>query len=180
MQRFSKFIWIWGVIAGCLMILPIPAWAIGSLGEVAGNILVIAVEVIKIAFKVSTVLGIGLLIGSVLQYLAHRRNPVQVRISRPILFFVLGWVCIALPYIAQLSESSLIVEAVEQQTEEEREARRKERERHIQEEQQARRRARESRMKLRESQPEADQALSRQNEVPMMSLPPEEDRGFYD
>lgn len=66
-------------------------WAMGpvnGLGKIFGYICLIG--------------GIGMILGSFLQYRAHRENPSQIRLSTPIFLMVVGLVLIVLPFIGVL------------------------------------------------------------------------------
>ncbi|MAZ38962.1 MAG: hypothetical protein CMF49_02495 [Legionellales bacterium] len=60
----------------------------------------------KAMYGISFVLGIGFLLGSIIQYKQHRNNPQMVRISTPICYFILGLALIVSPFIAMLSTAS--------------------------------------------------------------------------
>lgn len=54
--------------------------------------------------------GIGMILGALLQYKAHRENPSQVRLTTPVFLLVVGVILIILPLIGLLTgyQSALI------------------------------------------------------------------------
>ena len=46
--------------------------------------------------------GVGMILGSFLQYRAHRENPSQVRLGTPVFLLVVGIILIILPFIGVL------------------------------------------------------------------------------
>jgi hypothetical protein len=74
-----------------------------SLGRVSSNVMEIFGHVNTVFSGVSTIAGIGMLCASFVQYKHHKRNRLQVPISRPIIFFILGLALMALPYAGELT-----------------------------------------------------------------------------
>jgi len=80
-----------------------------SLGGLAQNILGPFSAMGKIMMAVCIVGGVGFILGSVVQYKAHRENPTQVRISTPLLLLILGIALVSLPFLGKYSSSSLFL-----------------------------------------------------------------------
>ena len=80
---------------------PVPVQ--GSFGAIAHNALGPLNVMIKLALTISFMIGAGFVMAALTQYMAHRKNPVQVPISRPITYLIFGLLLIALPIVAQLS-----------------------------------------------------------------------------
>jgi len=76
-------------------------------GDVAENVLVPANALIKAAYTMCYVIGMGLIFGSLVQYRSHKQSPTQVRIGQPIMLLIFGIVLLCLPFLAQLSSSAL-------------------------------------------------------------------------
>lgn len=53
---------------------------------------------------ISFIVGVGFILGSYIQYQAHRDNPQQVRISTPIFLLVAGLVLVGLPMLSWVAE----------------------------------------------------------------------------
>ena len=53
---------------------------------------------------ISFLAGVGFILGSYIQYQAHRENPQQVRISTPIFLICAGIVLIILPLLSWIAE----------------------------------------------------------------------------
>jgi len=80
-----------------------------SLGEISDFATGIAGGLGKILYAIAFVLGASFLIGSIIQYKQHRENPQMVRLSNPVIYFILGLSLIALPFIAMLSDGSTLL-----------------------------------------------------------------------
>lgn len=76
-----------------------------GIGQLASILMVPTAGIAKIMTAMAFVVGVGFLMGSIIQYKYHRENPQQVRLSTPILLLVLGFSLLALPFFAQLSSS---------------------------------------------------------------------------
>lgn len=61
-----------------------------SVGDVAGNIFSVGMDVRSVIKFVCVVAGISLILGSILQYKKYRQNPVETRFSNVIFTFVVG------------------------------------------------------------------------------------------
>lgn len=88
---FSSILLITKSYAGGMSVGDIADWTMGpinGLGKVFGYICLIG--------------GIGMILGSFLQYRAHRENPSQVRLSTPVFLFVVGVILAILPFIGVL------------------------------------------------------------------------------
>jgi hypothetical protein len=57
---------------------------------------------------ISTIAGLAFLMGAVIQYSDHRKNPVQVTISKPIVYLILGIVFLVIPHWSKLSASAKV------------------------------------------------------------------------
>ncbi len=79
------------------------ALAAPSVADISDNLLGTTRGLHDFIQGVSLVAGVGLLLGSFIQYRDHKRNPNQVRLSTPVVFFILGLTLVALPYISRLS-----------------------------------------------------------------------------
>ncbi len=77
-----------------------------SVGGMAQSILVPIDAMTGLMYKICYVLGGAMIVGSGIQYKAHRDNPQQVPLNRPIFLLLVGLVLIALPLIAQLSAAA--------------------------------------------------------------------------
>ncbi len=77
-----------------------------SLGDASKALLGPLTGVQKMLNAISTIAGIAFLMGAVLQYMDHRKNPIQVPLSKPIVYFILGVVFLVIPRFAELSESA--------------------------------------------------------------------------
>jgi hypothetical protein len=53
--------------------------------------------------SMAMVVGIGFLAASVVQYFQHRKNSLQVPISKPITYLILGLILVALPLLSQVA-----------------------------------------------------------------------------
>lgn len=80
-----------------------------SLGDVANNMLSPLGVITHTLYNICYILGGGLLVAAAIQYRDHRRNPLQVPLSRPIFLFIVGFILVALPFITTLSESASVV-----------------------------------------------------------------------
>jgi intracellular multiplication protein IcmD len=77
-----------------------------SLGGMAQSMLVPIDVMTLLMYKICYILGGAMIVGSGVQYKAHRDNPQQIPINRPIFLLIIGLVLVALPLIAQLSGAS--------------------------------------------------------------------------
>jgi intracellular multiplication protein IcmD len=84
------------------------AEAAPSLGDVSQTALEPLSGIKKIMVAISVIAGIAFLMGAVIQYRDHRKNPIQVTISKPIVYFILGVIFIAIPYITGISSSAKV------------------------------------------------------------------------
>ncbi len=84
------------------------AQAAQSLGDVSEAALGPLTGVKKIMVAISMIAGIAFLMGAAIQYMDHRKNPVQVTISKPIVYLILGVVFISIPHITKISESAKV------------------------------------------------------------------------
>jgi intracellular multiplication protein IcmD len=84
------------------------AQASQSLGDVSQAALEPLTGLKKIIMAVSLITGIAFLMGAIIQYRDHRKNPIQVPLSKPIVYLILSIVFIAMPYWTQLSESAKV------------------------------------------------------------------------
>jgi intracellular multiplication protein IcmD len=72
-------------------------------GQFADNALGPVQGMGRILSDICLVGGIGMLLGAVLQYKAHRDNPSQVRLTTPIFLLVIGIAMVLLPFIGHLT-----------------------------------------------------------------------------
>lgn len=77
------------------------AYADNDLVAVAWNLSGPMATLISIFKVVLWVAGAALLLGTLIQYKAHRSNPSQVRLTKPVMFFVMGTLLILLPFLLQ-------------------------------------------------------------------------------
>jgi hypothetical protein len=77
-----------------------------SIGTVADNALTPAKVVGEMISAGCLILGVGLVAGSFIRYMEYKRNPVQTRLSTPILFFIFGLTLVLLPYIGTFSSAT--------------------------------------------------------------------------
>ena len=89
-------LFFWGALSSSTIYAVIRGHSEG-LGRVAQN--VVGVEQAAQSFLqfLCVVTGIGLLLGSLVQFKSHRKNPVSTRLSKPIAMVLLG---LALTFIA--------------------------------------------------------------------------------
>lgn len=80
--------------------------------DISGTLLSIFSSVNSVFSSVAIIIGIGLLAGAFIQYKEHKRNPLQVPISRPIVVFILGVVLIAIPLLGEMTQGGGIVNNV--------------------------------------------------------------------
>ncbi len=88
---FLNILAITNTYADSLSVGDMADWVMGpvnGLGKVLGYICLIG--------------GIGMILGSFLQYKAHRENPSQVRLTTPVFLFVVGVILIILPFVGVL------------------------------------------------------------------------------
>lgn len=62
----------------------------GGFGDVALNVFEPVSVIIQLIRGVSIICGVGLLLGGILRFIEHRRNPMQVRLSTVIFMFIFG------------------------------------------------------------------------------------------
>ncbi len=114
LRQFLKTHKLYAVIIAILMLFFIGfnslAWAgeIGqriSLGGVADNILGPVKGFAHVINVACYILGAAILAGAFARYIEHRRNPIQIRLTQPILLLFLGLFIIALPIISSYSAS---------------------------------------------------------------------------
>ncbi len=84
------------------------AQAAPSLGDVSQTALEPLTGLKKIIVAISVIAGIAFLMGAVIQYRDHRKNPMQVTLSKPIVYFILGVIFIVIPYAADISSSAKV------------------------------------------------------------------------
>ena len=88
---FLSVLWVTNTYADSLSVGDMADWVMGpinGLGKVFGYICLIG--------------GIGMILGSFLQYKAHRENPSQVRLTTPVFLFIMGVLLILLPFVGVL------------------------------------------------------------------------------
>ncbi len=88
-----------------LLVCSAQIWAV-SLGELAGNILIPTTGLGNLVVLASYVAGVGLILGAILQYRAHRENPQQIRLSTPVALLILGLALIIIPWLSSHSLSA--------------------------------------------------------------------------
>ena len=79
-----------------------------TLGQASNRMLEPVSVLTDVMYKICYVLGSTLILGSFIQYKAHRDNPSQVRLSQPIFLLIVGLVLIALPSLAQYSDAASV------------------------------------------------------------------------
>jgi hypothetical protein len=73
-----------------------------SIGDFANNLMG-PVEVLTKMFEdIAIVAGVGFLFAALIQYKAHRENPSQVRLGKPISYLVFGVILILFPLVGYL------------------------------------------------------------------------------
>ena len=85
----------------------------GSLGNVADGLLQPIKEFSNVFNLVCYVIGAAFLVGTLVQWVEHRRNPMQVRLSQVVFLFLLGVILVLLPYLTSFSQSVRSVGAVQ-------------------------------------------------------------------
>jgi hypothetical protein len=88
-----------------LVLLPLPALAIESLGDVAQNLMAPTAIVTKLVDVACYMIGIAFVLVSFAQYKIHRQSPKLVPLTTPILLLVLGIVALMIPYTTKVSET---------------------------------------------------------------------------
>jgi hypothetical protein len=87
----------------CGVFIAPPSWANLSVATISARLMEPTKLFANAITAISGVIGIGLLVASVMQYMDHRRSPTMVRLSTPIIFSILGMVLTVLPVIAEYS-----------------------------------------------------------------------------
>ena len=80
-----------------------PVLAANDWEKIIDTVLSPASFMIQTVYAVCYIVGIGLVLGSFLQYKTYRINPTQIRLSQPVALFVFGILLLLTPIIAQLS-----------------------------------------------------------------------------
>ncbi len=90
------------------------AYVSPALADVTGNVLALASNVTSLITGISFVLGVAMVGGAFIQYRQHKRNRLQVPISKPIVLLILGLVMLVLPLLGHLSKGAQIIGSVPQ------------------------------------------------------------------
>jgi hypothetical protein len=69
--------------------------------SVTGRVLVFSGAVNSFVTGACLMLGMGLVVAAFYQYTQHKRNPVQVSVSKPIFFLILGLILVALALLGK-------------------------------------------------------------------------------
>lgn len=80
--------------------------AYGGFGAVSDNLLGPISGFSQLLNGVSYTIGVGFLLGGLVQYRQHRENPQQIKISTPIVLALIGLIFVALPFITRLSPAA--------------------------------------------------------------------------
>ena len=86
-------------IAACLLMYSSFAMAEVSLGGISTSLMGPMAVLTKVILFISMICGIGFFLGSLIQYKYHRENPQQVRLSTPIVLFLLSLILIGFPLL---------------------------------------------------------------------------------
>lgn len=83
------------------------AYAAGqSLGDVSKTLTGITGGLGKMMYGVSFVAGVAFILAGAVQYKYYRDNPQMIRLSTPIMYFLLGLALVALPFLGMISSAS--------------------------------------------------------------------------
>jgi hypothetical protein len=74
-----------------------------SIGSFANELMGPAKLLTKVFEDVALVAGVGFLFAALVQYKAHRENPSQVRLSKPVSYVFFGVVLILFPFVGYLT-----------------------------------------------------------------------------
>lgn len=87
------------IVAISLLLFAAMAMANDSLGQVSLSLMGPMGVLTKVILFISVICGVGFFLGSLIQYKYHRDNPQQVRLSTPIVLFLLSLILIGLPLL---------------------------------------------------------------------------------
>jgi len=73
-----------------------------SLGDMADWVMGPVNGLGKVFGYICLIGGIGMILGSFLQYKAHRENPSQVRLTTPVFLLVVGIILLLIPFVGIL------------------------------------------------------------------------------
>lgn len=83
-----------------------------ALADVTENVMSVAANVASLAIGICFILGVAMVGGALIQYKQHKRNRLQVPISKPIVLFILGTVMLCVPLTAKITAGGQIIHAV--------------------------------------------------------------------
>lgn len=76
-----------------------PSVFAGDLSQLASDLMTPLTGVLYVMKILMWVGGAGLIFGGIIQYKAHRDNPSQVRLTRPVMMWIMGAIFVILPFI---------------------------------------------------------------------------------
>jgi intracellular multiplication protein IcmD len=106
MKHIKHFFYV--VVA---MLLPCSAYAVGSIGDVAGNISLSLSSVSGLVSVICYITGMAFGMSAIMKYKTHRDNPQQMPLSTPVTETVLSLALIFLPLVAKMSGSTMFGES---------------------------------------------------------------------
>ena len=99
MQKITKYVGI----------LLVAAYVGPALADVTENVLLLTSNVTSLALGICFILGVTMVGGALIQYKQHKRNKLQVPISKPIVLFILGVAALLLPLLGKLAPGAQII-----------------------------------------------------------------------
>lgn len=112
MRHLRTIIRYWVV----LLLLPLLSFAVApSLGEVSSDLTGAFGMVTDLAFKGCYIIGAGLLVATILRYMAHRKNKQQVRLGEVFSLLIFSLIMLALPLLVQQASGAKIMRKVKYQ-----------------------------------------------------------------
>lgn len=96
MRPLSKISWFLLTWIALSLLQTVQADDLASVSGGLSGILSGVVYVVKVCLWVG---GVGLLLGGIIQYKAHRVSPTQVRLIKPIMLWVVGTIFVILPFV---------------------------------------------------------------------------------
>lgn len=88
-----------------LLFVPITVMA----GPVTDNVLSVTSNIGSFVTSICFIVGVGLMLGAVAQYIQHRKNPLQVPVSRPIIYLILGLILAVTPLLGHVAPGGAIL-----------------------------------------------------------------------
>lgn len=89
-----------------LLLVPVMAFGMSSIGDVANNLMGPTSIVTKFVDIACYIIGLVFIMMSIAQYKIHRQSPKLVPLMTPILLLVLGIIALCIPYVTQKPEAT--------------------------------------------------------------------------